>query len=164
MWFQCWWITAFSCTGREYAVTLPRHNEPVSSTDEIPDVSVAAGLAHAQDGAAEFHLRGSSEASSLSSLSSCRDLLFEQLYSRLAENTVARGVFLESLESYIVADRLGHLTTPIMRDLLTHYQSSGMMEGLERCIVHLDITSLDIQQVRLSACLSACVWVRVRRV
>lgn len=75
------------------------------------------------------------------------ELLFEQLYSRLVENTVAKGVFLESLESYIVADRLGHLTTPIMRDLLAHYQSSGMMDSLERCIVHLDITSLDIQQV-----------------
>ncbi|XP_070696841.1 vacuolar protein sorting-associated protein 8 homolog isoform X3 [Pempheris klunzingeri] len=75
------------------------------------------------------------------------DLLFNQLYARLAENTVAKGVFLESLESYIVADRLGHLTTPIMRDLLAHYHGNGMMESLERCIVHLDVTSLDIQQV-----------------
>uniref|UniRef100_A0A4W6F921 VPS8 subunit of CORVET complex n=1 Tax=Lates calcarifer TaxID=8187 RepID=A0A4W6F921_LATCA len=75
------------------------------------------------------------------------DLLFNQLYARLAENTVAKGVFLESLETYIVADRLGHLTTPIMRDLLAHYHSNGMMDSLERCIVHLDVTSLDIQQV-----------------
>ncbi|XP_034537762.1 vacuolar protein sorting-associated protein 8 homolog [Notolabrus celidotus] len=75
------------------------------------------------------------------------DLLFNQLYSQLAENMVAKGVFLESLESYIVADRLGHLTTPIMKDLLAHYHSTGKMENLERCIVHLDITNLDIQQV-----------------
>ncbi|XP_038593280.1 vacuolar protein sorting-associated protein 8 homolog isoform X1 [Micropterus salmoides] len=75
------------------------------------------------------------------------DLLFNQLYARLVENTVAKGVFLESLESYIVADRLGHLTTPIMRDLLAHYQGNGMMDSLERCIVHLDVTSLDIQKV-----------------
>ncbi|KAM3606154.1 uncharacterized protein V6R79_011623 [Siganus canaliculatus] len=75
------------------------------------------------------------------------DLLFTQLYARLVENPVAKGVFLESLESYIIADRLGHLTTPIMRDLLAHYHSSGMMDSLERCIVHLDVTSLDIQQV-----------------
>uniref|UniRef100_A0A3Q3LW36 VPS8 subunit of CORVET complex n=1 Tax=Mastacembelus armatus TaxID=205130 RepID=A0A3Q3LW36_9TELE len=75
------------------------------------------------------------------------DLLFNQLYARLAENAVAKGVFLESLESYIVADRLGHLTTPIMKDLLAHYHSSGMMDSLERCIVHLDVTSLDIQRV-----------------
>uniref|UniRef100_A0A673AY71 RING-type domain-containing protein n=1 Tax=Sphaeramia orbicularis TaxID=375764 RepID=A0A673AY71_9TELE len=62
-------------------------------------------------------------------------------------NVVAKGVFLELLESYIVADRLGHLTTPIMRDLLAHYHGNGMMDSLERCIVHLDVTSLDIQQV-----------------
>ncbi|XP_037322281.1 vacuolar protein sorting-associated protein 8 homolog isoform X1 [Pungitius pungitius] len=75
------------------------------------------------------------------------DLMFNQLYAQLGENTVAKGVFLESLESYIVGDRLGHLTTPIMRDLLAHYHSNGMMDSLERCIVHLDVTSLDIQQV-----------------
>ncbi|KAK7901543.1 hypothetical protein WMY93_018312 [Mugilogobius chulae] len=75
------------------------------------------------------------------------DLLFNQLYCRLLENVVAKGVFLEVLESYIVADRLGHLTTPIMRDLLAHYHGNGMMDSLERCIVHLDVTSLDIQQV-----------------
>lgn len=75
------------------------------------------------------------------------DLLFNQVYSRLLENVVAKGVFLEVLESYIVADRLGHLTTPIMRDLLAHYHGNGMMDSLERCIVHLDVTSLDIQQV-----------------
>uniref|UniRef100_A0A667YJY9 VPS8 subunit of CORVET complex n=1 Tax=Myripristis murdjan TaxID=586833 RepID=A0A667YJY9_9TELE len=75
------------------------------------------------------------------------DLLFNQLYGRLVENVVAKGVFLESLESYIIAERLGHLTTPIMRDLLAHYHGNGMMDSLENCIVHLDVTSLDIQQV-----------------
>ncbi|XP_056147322.1 vacuolar protein sorting-associated protein 8 homolog isoform X2 [Lampris incognitus] len=82
------------------------------------------------------------------SLLLCRtDLLFNQLYTHLVENVVAKGVFLESLESYIVTERLGHLTTPVMRDLLAHYHGNGMMESLESCIVHLDVTSLDIQQV-----------------
>eukprot|EP00064_Thunnus_orientalis_P011844 superscaffoldBa00001753_g11876 len=75
------------------------------------------------------------------------DLLFNQLYAQLVENVVAKGVFLESLESYIIVDRLGHLTTPIMRDLLAHYHDNGLMDSLERCIVHLDVTSLDIKQV-----------------
>lgn len=127
MWSQCWWITAFSCRGREYPVCV--------------DTVRADGL-HTLTRAP--------------SLSPCRDLLFEQLYTRLVENTVAKGVFLESLESYIVAERLGHLATPIMRDLLAHYHSSGMMDSLERCIVHLDITSLDIQQVCVRACVCAC--------
>lgn len=75
------------------------------------------------------------------------DLLFNQLYVHLLENMVAKGVFLESLEPYIVANRLSHFPTPIMRDLIGHYHDNGMMDSLERCIVHLDVTSLDIEQV-----------------
>lgn len=82
------------------------------------------------------------------------DLLFDQLYARLVENVVAKGVFLEALESYIVMDRLGHLSTPVMKDLLAHYHSNGLMDNLERCIVRLDVTSLDIQQV--CRCVSLC--------
>ncbi|CAL8258565.1 unnamed protein product [Lota lota] len=75
------------------------------------------------------------------------DLLFEQLYAQLMENVVSRGLFLESLESYIISQRLAHLTTPIMKDLLAHYHGNGLMDRLERLIVHLDVTSLDMQQV-----------------
>ncbi|XP_061693394.1 vacuolar protein sorting-associated protein 8 homolog isoform X4 [Syngnathoides biaculeatus] len=75
------------------------------------------------------------------------DLLFDQLYAQLAENLVAKGVFLELLESYIATNHLGHLPTTVLKDLLAHYNSKGLMDNLERCIVHLDVTSLDIQQV-----------------
>uniref|UniRef100_A0A3B3SRA7 VPS8 subunit of CORVET complex n=1 Tax=Paramormyrops kingsleyae TaxID=1676925 RepID=A0A3B3SRA7_9TELE len=76
-----------------------------------------------------------------------RDLLFGQIYGRLAENSVARGIFLETLEPYILSERIGCLTAPVMRDLLSHFQENGMMESVENCLVHMDITSLDIQQV-----------------
>ncbi|KAK3511150.1 hypothetical protein QTP70_032158 [Hemibagrus guttatus] len=75
------------------------------------------------------------------------DLLFNQIYSRLVENSVAKGVFLESLEPYILSERIGCLTAPVMRDLLSYFQENGMMESVEGCLVHMDITNLDIQQV-----------------
>ncbi|XP_047659087.1 vacuolar protein sorting-associated protein 8 homolog isoform X3 [Tachysurus fulvidraco] len=75
------------------------------------------------------------------------DLLFNQIYSRLVENSVAKGVFLESLEPYILSERIGCLTAPVMRDLLGYFQENGMMESVEGCLVHMDITNLDIQQV-----------------
>uniref|UniRef100_A0A3P9JC24 VPS8 subunit of CORVET complex n=1 Tax=Oryzias latipes TaxID=8090 RepID=A0A3P9JC24_ORYLA len=75
------------------------------------------------------------------------DLLFDELYPRVAASSPAKAVFLESLESYIVSSRLDHLPTPVIKDLLSHYHNNGMMDSLERCIVHLDVTSLDIQQV-----------------
>ncbi|KAJ8003390.1 hypothetical protein DPEC_G00147830 [Dallia pectoralis] len=75
------------------------------------------------------------------------ELLFNQLYGRLGENCVARGVFLESLEPYIVSERLGCLNAVVMRDLLAHLQDNNMMDSIGNCLVHMDITSLDIQQV-----------------
>lgn len=79
-----------------------------------------------------------------------RDLLFNQIYPRLVENSVARGVFLESLEPYILSERIGCLTAPVMRDLLSYFQENGMMDSVEGCLVHMDITNLDIQQVCMS--------------
>uniref|UniRef100_A0A8C2I9T4 VPS8 subunit of CORVET complex n=1 Tax=Cyprinus carpio TaxID=7962 RepID=A0A8C2I9T4_CYPCA len=70
-----------------------------------------------------------------------------QIYPRLVENSVARGVFLESLEPYILSERIGCLTAPVMRDLLSYFQENGMMDSVEGCLVHMDITNLDIQQV-----------------
>ncbi|XP_066544488.1 vacuolar protein sorting-associated protein 8 homolog isoform X2 [Amia ocellicauda] len=75
------------------------------------------------------------------------DLLFNQIYNKLVENSVARGVFLECLEPYILSDRLSGLTALVMKDLLAHFQENGMMDSVENCLVHMDITSLDIQQV-----------------
>ncbi|XP_072275212.1 vacuolar protein sorting-associated protein 8 homolog [Pyxicephalus adspersus] len=75
------------------------------------------------------------------------DILFSQMFDKLCENCVARGVFLECLEPYLLRDQLPGLTTHVMKDLLLHFQDRGMMESLEACIVHMDITSLDIQQI-----------------
>ncbi|XP_038644180.1 LOW QUALITY PROTEIN: vacuolar protein sorting-associated protein 8 homolog [Scyliorhinus canicula] len=75
------------------------------------------------------------------------DLLFGQIYSKLSEISVAKGVFLECLEPYILNDKLPSITPQVMKDLLIHLQDRDMMENIEACIVHMDITSLDIQQV-----------------
>uniref|UniRef100_A0A8C3TFZ7 Vacuolar protein sorting-associated protein 8 homolog n=1 Tax=Chelydra serpentina TaxID=8475 RepID=A0A8C3TFZ7_CHESE len=77
------------------------------------------------------------------------DLLFSQMYDKLSENSVAKGVFLECLEPYILSDKLMGMTAQVMKDLLLHYQDKNLMEDMEACIVHMDITSLDIQQVVL---------------
>lgn len=57
---------------------------------------------------------------------------------------------MECLEPYLLRDQLPGLTTHVMKDLLLHFQDRGLMESLEACIVHMDITSLDIQQVFLT--------------
>ncbi|XP_040858811.1 vacuolar protein sorting-associated protein 8 homolog isoform X2 [Ochotona curzoniae] len=78
-----------------------------------------------------------------------KDLLFSQMYDKLSENSVAKGVFLECLEPYILSDKLVGITPQVMKDLLVHFQDKKLMENVEALIVHMDITSLDIQQVVL---------------
>ncbi|XP_053326950.1 vacuolar protein sorting-associated protein 8 homolog isoform X2 [Spea bombifrons] len=75
------------------------------------------------------------------------DILFSQMYDKLSENCVAKGVFLECLEPYLLRDQLPGLTPHVMKDLLLHFQDRGLMDSMEACIVHMDITSLDIQQI-----------------
>lgn len=75
------------------------------------------------------------------------DILFSQMYIKLSENCVAKGVFLECLEPYLLRDQLPGLTTQVMKDLLLHFQDRGLMENVEACIIHMDVTSLDIQQI-----------------
>uniref|UniRef100_A0A8C6IZ79 Vacuolar protein sorting-associated protein 8 homolog n=1 Tax=Melopsittacus undulatus TaxID=13146 RepID=A0A8C6IZ79_MELUD len=77
------------------------------------------------------------------------DLLFNQIYDKMSENSVAKGIFLECLEPYILSDKLRGITPQVMKDLLLHFQDKNRLENLEACIVHMDITSLDIQQVVL---------------
>ncbi|XP_069471841.1 vacuolar protein sorting-associated protein 8 homolog isoform X2 [Ambystoma mexicanum] len=77
------------------------------------------------------------------------DLLFNQLYDKFSENSVAKGIFLECLETYILRDQLVGLTAQVMKDLLIHFQDRNMMGSVEACIVHMDVTSLDIQQIVL---------------
>ncbi|GCB73005.1 hypothetical protein scyTo_0002298 [Scyliorhinus torazame] len=85
------------------------------------------------------------------------DLLFGQIYSKLSEISVAKGVFLECLEPYILNDKLPSITPQVMKDLLIHLQDRDMMENIEACIVHMDITSLDIQQV-VHMCWEHCLY------
>lgn len=78
-----------------------------------------------------------------------KDLLFSQMYAKLSENSVAKGVFLECLEPYILSDKLVGITPQVMKDLIVHFQDKKLMENVEALIVHMDITSLDIQQIVL---------------
>ncbi|XP_012585745.1 PREDICTED: vacuolar protein sorting-associated protein 8 homolog [Condylura cristata] len=78
-----------------------------------------------------------------------KDLLFSQMYDKLSENSVAKGVFLECLEPYILSDKLVGITPQVMKDLIVHFQDKKLMENVEALIVHMDITSLDIQQIVL---------------
>ncbi|WVZ90880.1 hypothetical protein U9M48_037136 [Paspalum notatum var. saurae] len=64
-----------------------------------------------------------------------------------SSNNMITGMFLEVLEPYILKDMLGSLPPEIMQALVEHYSGKGWLQRVEQCILHMDISSLDFNQV-----------------
>lgn len=75
-------------------------------------------------------------------------MLFGAIYDQFSKDTIARGVFLECLEPYILNDKLASIPPHVMKDFVEHYRDKEMVPNVEACIVHMDIASLDIHQVK----------------
>ncbi|KAI0500748.1 hypothetical protein KFK09_018964 [Dendrobium nobile] len=74
------------------------------------------------------------------------NLLFDGIFSKFVA-VQHEGTFLEILEPYILRDMLGCLPPEIMQALVEHYSSKGWLERVEQCVLHMDISSLDFNQV-----------------
>ncbi|CAI5500514.1 unnamed protein product, partial [Closterium sp. Naga37s-1] len=56
-------------------------------------------------------------------------------------------IFLELLEPYILTDHLSTLPPEVMQALVEHYSERGWLSRVQQCVLHMDIASLDINQV-----------------
>ncbi|XVF33081.1 hypothetical protein REPUB_Repub17cG0137500 [Reevesia pubescens] len=74
------------------------------------------------------------------------DILFDEIFSKFVA-IQQRDTFLELLEPYILRDMLGCLPPEIMQALVEHYSSKGWLQRVEQCVLHMDISSLDFNQV-----------------
>ncbi|KAG9149694.1 hypothetical protein Leryth_012420 [Lithospermum erythrorhizon] len=74
------------------------------------------------------------------------DILFDEIYSRFGK-IKHQETFLELLEPYILKDMLGSLPPEIMQALVEHYSRRGWLQRVEQCVLHMDILSLDFNQV-----------------
>ncbi|KAJ0479069.1 putative transcription factor WD40-like family [Helianthus annuus] len=74
------------------------------------------------------------------------DILFDEILSRF-ESVKQKETFLELLEPYILKDMLGSLPPEIMQALVEHYSAKGWLQRVEQCVLHMDISSLDFNQV-----------------
>ncbi|CAK7348627.1 unnamed protein product [Dovyalis caffra] len=74
------------------------------------------------------------------------DMLFDEIFSKFV-SVRHRDTFLELLEPYILRDMLGSLPPEIMQALVEHYSSKGWLQRVEQCVLHMDISSLDFNQV-----------------
>ena len=76
----------------------------------------------------------------------CTDALFGGLWGYF-ESTGSQGAFLEMLELPIVDDLVPTLPPEIMQALVDLFTSRNQPERVERCVLHMDIQSLDLNQV-----------------
>ncbi|PQQ16057.1 vacuolar protein sorting-associated protein 8 homolog [Prunus yedoensis var. nudiflora] len=74
------------------------------------------------------------------------DILFDEIFSKFVA-VQQRDTFLELLEPYILKDMLGSLPPEIMQALVEHYSRKGWLQRVEQCVLHMDISSLDFNQV-----------------
>ncbi|KNA19535.1 hypothetical protein SOVF_060920 [Spinacia oleracea] len=74
------------------------------------------------------------------------DILFNEIFSKFVA-VQHRDTFLELLEPYILKDMLGSLPPEIMQALVEHYNGKGWLQRVEQCVLHMDISSLDFNQV-----------------
>ncbi|KAL9958184.1 hypothetical protein ACROYT_G035162, partial [Oculina patagonica] len=75
------------------------------------------------------------------------DLLFREIYDKFCEDPMGKVVFLESLEPHILADKLTSLSPIVMKEFIEHYQQQDKLKEVESCLMHLDVTNLDIHQM-----------------
>ncbi|EPS74414.1 hypothetical protein M569_00339, partial [Genlisea aurea] len=106
------------------------HNSMMDQSDEIKDQYVRAGGV-----AVEFciHIKKT-------------DILFDDILAKFAE-AQQKETFLELLEPYILKDMLSSIPPAIMQALVEHYSGRGWLQRIEQCILHMDILSLDFNQV-----------------
>ncbi|MCO5611674.1 hypothetical protein L7F22_065929 [Adiantum nelumboides] len=74
------------------------------------------------------------------------DALFNHIFHKFCA-AEQRGTFLELLEPYILKDTLGALAPEVMQGLVEYYRKMGWLQRVELCVLHMDIASLDFNQV-----------------
>ncbi|KAH6791560.1 transducin family protein / WD-40 repeat family protein [Perilla frutescens var. hirtella] len=112
------------------SVACYNQNTKVDQSDEIKEQYIRAGGV-----AVEFcvHIKRT-------------DILFDDILSKFDE-AHHKETFLELLEPYILKDMLGSLPPGIMQALVEHYSKRGWLQRIEQCVLHMDILSLDFNQV-----------------
>ncbi|KAF9436335.1 Vacuolar protein sorting-associated protein 8 [Entomortierella beljakovae] len=74
--------------------------------------------------------------------------LFEDVYERYSEaSPLVKGIFLQSLEGYILQRRLLEMPPQVMQAFVKYYASRGMFNELELCICHTPCHILEMHQI-----------------
>lgn len=73
-------------------------------------------------------------------------LYSSDVYGALIASPYTKSAFLELLVPHIINDRLSALPPEVMQSLVEHFVQQGRPAAIERCVLHMDIASLDLNQ------------------
>ncbi|KAF9114740.1 Vacuolar protein sorting-associated protein 8 [Mortierella sp. AM989] len=74
--------------------------------------------------------------------------LFEDVYERYSEaSLLVKGIFLQSLEGYILQRQLTEMPPQVMQAFVKYYADRGMYKELELCICHTPCHVLEMHQI-----------------
>ncbi|KAH7155464.1 Golgi CORVET complex core vacuolar protein 8-domain-containing protein [Dactylonectria estremocensis] len=76
------------------------------------------------------------------------DFLFEDMYEWYEDADIS-GIFLESLEPYILEKTISMVPPTVVKDMVSHYVSQGWESRLEEMICHMETATLDLDQITL---------------
>ena len=58
-----------------------------------------------------------------------------------------KSAFLQGMVPCVLSDKLRSLPAEVMQALVDHYASIGAANVIEKCVLHMDVESLDLNQV-----------------
>lgn len=76
------------------------------------------------------------------------DYLFDEMY-EWYDDADAAGIFLETLEPYILEKTVTIVPPAVVKDMVSHYVTKGWESRLEEMICHMETATLDLDQVTL---------------
>lgn len=76
------------------------------------------------------------------------DFLFDEAYEWYEEGN-SEGIFLETLEPHILEKHITTIPPTVVKTMVTHFVSKGNENRLEEMICHMDIATLDIDQITI---------------
>ncbi|KAF3764564.1 hypothetical protein M406DRAFT_346602 [Cryphonectria parasitica EP155] len=74
------------------------------------------------------------------------DFLFDEMYEWYEEADV-QGIFLETMEPYILDRKIQAVPPTVVKAMVTHYVTKGLESRLEEMICHMNTMTLDLDQV-----------------
>ncbi|KAL0468960.1 Golgi CORVET complex core vacuolar protein 8 domain-containing protein [Neurospora intermedia] len=130
--------------------TALRHSMVIDKLVEIMSASLKYAFGQRtkrREAGDDKHLRELAETCFIASHNAGKtDFLFDEMY-EWYEEAGLEGVFLETLEPYIIDGSITAIPPAVVKALVAHFVSNGLETRLEDIICHMDTSTLDLDQV-----------------